>query len=128
MTMSILDTMQGGGDGVYYTDSFRAVFEDHIEYLRNNAVLAGGENQSLQARTAIIYPVSAEDAYWYRYRPYQYLSDKFNIEPEQWWFVLRLSRLSGPELFNETVREIYVPDITFLKQLASTHMTTFTTV
>jgi hypothetical protein len=128
MTMLILGTMRGAGDGVYYTDSFRAVFEDHIQYLRDNAVPVGEGNQSTTNSTAVIQPVSAQDAYWFRYRPNQYFREKLGVEPQFYWYVLRCSRLTSPEAFDESIRELYVPSWTFVRQLASTHQTDFATV
>lgn len=129
MTMSIVGTMRGGGAGVFYTDSFRAVFEDHIEYLRQNATEADSQNGPGVANSrAVIHAVSPEDAYWYRYRPYQYFSEKYGVEPQFHWYVLRASHLSAPEQFDETIREIVIPDWTFVQQLSSTHMTAFTSV
>lgn len=128
MTMSILSTMRAAGDGVYYTDSFRAVFEDHIQYLRENAIPLNGGTAPTTSSVAVIHPVTPEDAYWYRYRPYQYLAEKHGTEAQFFWYVLRASRLSAPEQFDETVRELYIPNWTFVTQLASTHMTKFATV
>lgn len=128
MTMLILGTMRGAGDGVYYTDSFRAVFEDHIEFLREGATPAEGGDAPPTSSNAVIHAITPQDAYWYRYRAYQYFRDKLGVEPQFYWYVLRLSRLASPEQFDESIRELYVPNWTFVRQLASTHQTEFATV
>lgn len=117
MTMSIVSTMAQAGDDIYYTEGFRAVFEDHIEYLRG-----------LVGKGTVIHDISPEDAYQYRYRPYQYLTDKYQVDKQFHWYILRLSRLTGPEDFDASVRKIYVPDWTFVRQLAAAYQTKWTSV
>lgn len=110
MTMSILSNAYTSGDSVYYTESFRAVFEDHLEFLR-------------AAATTVTHVINPEDAYMYRHRPYQFLTDRYQVEKQFHWYVLRLTGLTSPEEFDENIRQIRVPAWDFIRTLASNHQT-----
>ena len=110
MTMADLSNSYSPGDDIWYLESFRAVFEDHIEYLKGLS-------------NTVTHYVTPEVAYMYRYRPYQYLTEQLQVAKEYHWFVLRLSGLSAPEEFDASIRAMRVPDWTFIRTLASNHQT-----
>lgn len=112
MTMSLLSTGKSAGGSIFYVNAFRAVFEDHIELYR-----AGIEPQL----------VTAEDAWAYRYRPYWYFNT-LGIEQQFHHYVMRINYWSTPKDFDETVRQMYLPDWTTLRKLASNYTTVFASV
>lgn len=109
MTMSLLGIGKSAGGSVFYVNAFRAVFEDHIELYRS---------------TVKPQEVTAEDAWMYRYRPYWYFNI-LGIEPQFHHYVMRINYWKSPQDFDETVREMYLPDWNVLRKLATNYSTVF---
>lgn len=114
MTLSVVAITADYGSGVFYTEGFRAVFEDHIEWLRKHP-----ETKEL--------PVTPEDAYRYEYRLEHFLIAN-DISPDLFWFAYRMNYLTQNADFDQTVRTIYIPSPSTMNLLASTYMTTFKSI
>lgn len=106
--MKIDETVTPSGAEVYYSDSFRAVIEDHMTFLRTHPQTYRKSVTSAQA--------------------YKFEGDFFGLlqeinEPSQFhWIILRMNKLTSPVYSTDDITSILVPSGDVVERLRSVYM------
>lgn len=105
--MAIDNLMLPDGDAVYYTEDFRHVLEDHMEYLRTH--------QSTKAAS-----VNPEYAYVYRNDLFSFLAH-INLPVYLHWVTMRMNNWVSPTQFTRDTPMLMLPDPATVQQIKSAH-------
>lgn len=105
--MAINAQMVDDGAGVYYTEGFRSVLEDHMTLLRNHP-------------TTSLVTVSPADAYHYNHNLYGVLQ-KMKVPMYLHWVIMRMNNWTSPRVFHLDVTSLLFPDMTLISQIQQSY-------
>lgn len=103
MSASINSLMVREGPGLFYTQAFRNVLEDHLEYLRNH--------QNTEALPIEDHPSHKYEGDFYG------LLQHYRIKAEHRWLVMRLSGLTSPTDYHGQVTQAVIPSETEVNKI-----------
>lgn len=106
--MVIDSLMQDPGPSIYYNDAFRVVLEDHIAYLKTHP------------GTTVIYPDSMQ-RHRYEFDLFGLLT-QHNIPAYLHWIIMRLNRLSSPNIKLDDINLLLIPDPSIIEQIRQSHV------
>lgn len=103
------------GDDDYYDPAFRRMIEDHLVAMRNDI-------------NAKVLDVAPEDVYKYNGNFYQLLVSVGTTEMFLHWIIMRVTGLKDPTDPITDLKQILIPNITFINQLMSVFKQTNTKI
>lgn len=105
--MAVETLMIADGPAIYYNETFRAVLEDHMNFLRTNP-----------STTALV--VSPGEAYRFEADLYGFLS-KYSVPAYLHWVVMRMNLMSSPDQFNSSLAQLLVPETQTIDRIRQSH-------
>lgn len=108
MALSIVSYLPGLGGLMSDNESFRRVFEDHLELIRQDP------------KTTEI-AVSGKQLEVHRFS-WRGLLDELKVPLELQWFTVRLNNSANWTDLREDLRVVLVPDLSYIKYLYSSHV------
>ena len=108
--MRITDRLPTSQNPMYYDADFRAVLEDHMNFLREHST----------TRTLV---VAASDAYRFEGDFYRYLCSLGSIDRAFYWVIMRLNRMHSPTEFGSSVETLLIPSTETLESIRRAHIT-----
>lgn len=110
MTQQIFSALRSQGPNVFYTNDFRIVLENHLQYFRNNSSTV----------TKRIEPIDAHRWQGDFYGLLAYL----NIDNYMHWYIMRLNGIESSDSFNTIINQILLPDPTEIEMIRQQYVTT----
>lgn len=92
-------------DGIDNHD-WKIVVQDHKEYIKKHS---------------IIYPTNVEEIHTYRYRPVQYLNEKYGITKEYVWIILYINDIVSTREFIGDIKFLYIPQMDLIDKLFNSY-------
>lgn len=92
------------GPSIYYRDSFRAVLEDHLGYLRGH-------------EETTVYTIEPNIAYQWTADLFGFLNSKA-VPAYMHWIIMRMNNMTSPTEMGEKVQTLLVPSSKTLSTLA----------
>ena len=102
-----MDIFQPKGNSFYYTDEFRNIIEDHLNYIRNH-------------KTTIAMRLETHDMIKNNNDLYSLFMEK-KIPMDLHWITLRLNNLTSPFLNRVELEYILIPDAGIIGQIFSAY-------
>ena len=95
--------LQPKGNDYYYTDEFRNILEDHLNYIRGH-------------KNTIVMRLETHDMIKNNNDLYSLFMEK-NIPLDLHWITLRLNNLTSPFLNRQELEYILIPDVGVIQQI-----------
>lgn len=103
--MTIDDIAINEGPEMYYSDSFRAVIEDHLGYLRGH-------------EDTVIYSIEPNIAYQWTADLFGFLNSR-KVPAYLHWTIMRMNSMTSPTEMGEGVHTLLVPNVKVLNTLSN---------